>query len=472
MLSRPWRAPLLALVHRSVGYLMSIESVRPAVHDASQARPNPPILARLSTTRSWLFVVLASAALGFVMSKSAALAGVHLVGTLIVLVGVAAFSRRPDTVLAVTVYAGLCDVLWRASSAPGPYEGAKYAVILGFVVLTARFVKRPRNLGLCSALVVLIVPGAALSAMAMGLGTGRQLVSGNLSGLVAIAAAVVACSNLRVSLAEMRGLYLVALSPIVSVTAQATASTITSKDLSFGSEVNFAASAGFGPNQVSSLLCLGGLLCILVMLQRNLRLGYRLTALATGTWLVGQAVLTFSRGGLFALVLAGACVGLVALGISGQRWRVLVAAGVLVVVALQVLSWAGAFTDGASEERFSSTDSTNRVEIAKSDVRLFLEYPVLGVGAGVSLYVRDYPPMAAAHTEFTRLLADHGLLGLAAVVVLALICIRLVRTAGGWYRMAAVGLLVMAIAQMTHSATRIGSISIAFGLAALLEDPD
>lgn len=431
------------------------------------------VLARLSTTRAWAVVVAASAALGFVMSKSAALATVHLVATLGAVVVVAALSRRPDLILAVTVYAGLCDVLWRSSSALGPYEGSKYALVVGFGLLAIRFLKQPKNLALCASLVLLLIPGAAIGAMTLGLGPARQLVSSNLSGLVAIAAAVLACSNLRLSLTEMRGIYLIALSPIIAVTAQATASTVASKDLTFTDEVNFATSGGFGPNQVSSLLCLGGLLCVLVIVQRGVRWHLRVLALGTGVWLVGQAVLTFSRGGLFALVLAGAGVGLVALTLSGQRARVLIAAGLLVVVAVQVLSWAGAFTDGASEDRLSSTDSTNRADIAKADIQLFLERPIVGVGVGVSVYERDYGQgTVAPHTEYTRLLAEHGLLGLAVIGVLTVICVRLVRTADGWYRMAAVGLLVMAVAQMTHSATRIGSIAVAFGLAALLEDPD
>ena len=359
---------------------------------------------------------------------------------------------------------------WRTANARGPYEASKYALIVGFAAILIRFIRHPRHVGLSSALVLLLVPGAVLGTWTLGFGPAREYLVSNLSGLVAVALGVLVCSNLRVSVVEMRGLYLAALSPIVALTTHATLSTIEAQSLTFTDEVNFTTSGGFGPNQVSSILCFGGLLCILLLLQRGVGWRLRLIGSVVGVWMVGQAVLTFSRGGLFGLVLACGAVGLVALTMSGQRTRVVVAAGLLILVAVQVLSWAGAFTGGESEERLSSTDSTNRADIAEADVRLFFDHPILGVGVGISPLERDFEVFAAPHTEYSRLLAEHGVFGLAAIGVLAAICVGAVRRANGWYRMAAVGLLIMALAQMVHSATRIGSIGVAFALASLLED--
>lgn len=429
-----------------------------------------PLLARVASIRSWVVVVAISALLGVLMSASVAFAALHLATTCALLLWAAFYSKTPDLLIAVTIYAGLCDVLWRASSAPGPYEGAKYAVIFGFAALVIRFVRRPRNRWLCLSLVLVLLPGAVMTTMELGPVMAREVVSANVSGLVAIAVAVLACSNLRLSLPEKRGLFTIAVGPIVSLTALATAATIEASKLTFTDEVNFATSGGFGPNQVSSLLGVGGMLCILLMLQPRVGWRYRLVVLATGVWIMGQAVLTFSRGGVFGLVLASACVGLVALTISGQRTAVIVAAGLLIVVALQVLSWAGTFTGGASEDRLASMESTNRGLIASSELQLFYEHPILGVGPGMAKYDRHIGLKTASHTEYTRLLAEHGVLGVAALVILLLICIRTVTAAQGWDRMAAVGLLAMALTQMAHNATRIGSIAVCFGLAALLGD--
>ena len=86
------------------------------------------------------------------------------------------------------------------------------------------------------------------------------------------------------------------------------------------------------------------------------------------------------------------------------------------------------------------------------------------------MYKRDIDLYTSPHTEFTRLLAEHGVFGLAVMALMAVMCIRIIRGGHGWYRMASVGLLAITIAQMGHSATKIASIPIAFGLAALLEE--
>lgn len=257
--------------------------------------------------------------------------------------------------------------------------------------------------------------------------------------------------------------------PIAALTASATLGTIRASGLTWTDEVNFKTSAGFGPNQVSSILALGALLCVLIVIQPGLAWRHRVLSMVVAVWMVGQAVLTFSRGGVFGLVLALVAVGITSLITSGQRLRVIVLAVVLAGMGIQIMSWAGAFTEGKAEERFASTDSTNRWDIAKADVDLFWSHPLLGVGAGMGKFKRDFAT-TAAHTEYSRLLGEHGVFGMGVLVILAVLCTRLVRQSQGWNRMAVVGLLILVLGQMTHSATRIGSIAVTFGLAALQRD--
>lgn len=425
-------------------------------------------LVRMSTPRAWLLWVLTSAALGFVMSQSSLLATLHMGLVLVAVLAVGVLARGPAAILAITAYAGVSDVLWRATDARGPYEAGKYAIIVGALCLVVRFVPGSRYRTLAVLLVVLLTPGAVITFMRLGAG-GREYVAANLAGLVALGVVLAAWGSLRLTLAEVRGLYLVVLGPIVALTASATLGTLRASSLEWTDEVSFTTSAGFGPNQVSSLMALGALLCALAVLQPGVAWRFRAVALATAVWLVGQMVLTFSRGGVFGMVLALAAVGLVALITSGQRMRTIVAAGVLIVLGIQIMSWAGAFTGGASEERFTSTDSTSRWDIALADLELFGRNPLFGAGAGMGRFDRNFTP-TAAHTEYTRLLAEHGLFGIGVLAVFAMVCVRLVRAGRGWYRLASVGLLVLALGQMTHSATRIGSIAVAFGLAALREE--
>lgn len=413
--------------------------------------------------------MLVSALLGLALTESSLLSSLHMGLVLVAVVATGTLARTPAPILAVTLYAGVCDVLWRATGARGPYEASKYAIIFGGLCLIVRIVRHPRFRLNAIGIVVLLIPGAVLTASRIGVIESRELVAANLAGLVALAVLVAACGNLRLTPEEFRGAYLIVLGSTVSLTASATLATIRATDLSWTDEVNFTTSGGFGPNQVSSLLGLGALLCALVVIQPQSPWRLRAIALLTATWLVGQMVLTFSRGGVFGLVLGLVAIGLTALLTSGQRVRTIVAAALLMVIGLQIMSWAGAFTGGASDERFASTNSTNRWAIAAADVDLFWSHPAFGVGPGMARFDRDFRA-TAAHTEYSRLLGEHGVLGAGVLILLASLTIQIIRSASGWHRLAAVGLLVMALSQMTHSATRIGSIAVAFGLAALRED--
>ena len=123
------------------------------------------------------------------------------------------------------------------------------------------------------------------------------------------------------------------LGPVVMVLSVATWSTLTAEDLEFTTESNFAVTGGFGPNQVSALLGLGSLLCLLLAFQR--RGPVFLVILTTlGVWTTWAVFLTFSRGGVYSLIAAGTALLFVGVGTRGTRLRSLVTAVVAVVQPL------------------------------------------------------------------------------------------------------------------------------------------
>ncbi|MCI0614726.1 hypothetical protein L0244_17185, partial [bacterium] len=81
---------------------------------------------------------------------------------------------------------------------------------------------------------------------------------------------------------------------------------------------------------------------------------------------------------------------------------------------------------------------------------------------------------AAAHTEFSRMLAEHGLLGLAAIILLIIIAIRNVRsTTHREGKAITVSLLVWSISFMFINAMRLVAPAFLFGLTSLqLENED
>ena len=57
---------------------------------------------------------------------------------------------------------------------------------------------------------------------------------------------------------------------------------------------------------------------------------------------------------------------------------------------------------------------SGRAKIMALDLEIFRDYPLMGVGPGAAHHLRwryGYGQTVAAHSEFTRMLAEHGLFG-------------------------------------------------------------
>jgi hypothetical protein len=186
-------------------------------------------------------------------------------------------------------------------------------------------------------------------------------------------------------------------------------------------------------------------------------------------WLAVQTMLTLSRGGFWAAVVALTIVGWFATGGQrGSRGKLVLLAGSAVLLALLVLPRLDAYTGGVVSQRFSDSNVTGRDKIALSDLDIFRTNPVLGVGPGQSTPLHaDRFEASFAHTEFTRLLSEHGSFGLLALGFLAWMTIgRAMRPMGPLEKGLVLALMAWALLTMAHSAMRLVAPSFVFGLAA------
>jgi hypothetical protein len=143
---------------------------------------------------------------------------------------------------------------------------------------------------------------------------------------------------------------------------------------------------------------------------------------------------------------------------------------ILATVAATYLIWPWfiEFTSGFGAERFSSLDGSGRWELAQSEIQVWLENPIFGLGPGLAKEeVTDYLGFALqAHLEYTRLLAEHGLYGLLALIILILGAFKRYRRAKYWEaRMWVIALMVYTFAYMAQAATRTVTPGFTYGLA-------
>jgi len=185
--------------------------------------------------------------------------------------------------------------------------------------------------------------------------------------------------------------------------------------------------------------------------------------------LASQSALTFSRGGLWIAGISGLVVFLYLVRDKQTRFRVLSVAGLLFVVGQYILvPQLDAFTGGALSKRFRNLSTTNRDLLIRADLAIFEEYPILGVGPGMAKYHRGavVGVTGAAHTELTRLLAEHGLFGLVALFLLILMGLKnFQRERSIQVRATVAGMVVWTLVYMLANAMRTVAPSFNFGLS-------
>jgi hypothetical protein len=345
---------------------------------------------------------------------------------------IAVFGRKPMQVGYVAAYITGAEVLWRMSDAQLPWEFGKYAIVVLFVVALAR-VPRLRLPAPPLIYLALLLPATLLTLTNLSAQESRQQISFNLSGPLALAACAAFFAHVKLSRAELYRLFLMLLAPVVGIASVTLFGVVTAASLSFGTGANSSASGGFGPNQVSAALGLGALVAFWFVMDAKADWRARGLAFATMLLMIAQSALTFSRGGLYDA--AGAILLAALFLLRSPRARMtLVAFVALLSVATYffVMPHLDAVTGGALFERFQDTSLTGRDVLIQADLGIWLKNPVWGVGPGRSALMhlalfRD----SASHTEFSRMLAEHGALGLASMLLLCAMALRNISRARG-----------------------------------------
>jgi hypothetical protein len=406
---------------------------------------------------------LAHAGLGALLNQWSVITFFHAALTL--LVGLRwAMTADAERVASILAYITGSEVLWRMTTDRLPWELGKYAVI---AICAVAIVSRGGPKGLLAPLLCfsLLLPSAALTISALPLEEARQQISFNLSGPLALAMCTGWFRLTELSPVQLQRVFLSIVGPVVAIGTIAVLGIVTAPDLVFNTESNFATSGGFGPNQVSSMFGLAALVALLSLFTTTGTWPFRIVMFGTMCWLATQSALTFSRGGLYAAGGAALVALLCQVRDSKARARLALIAVLMFTVGRYVV-WPrlDAFTDGAITARFTETDVTRRDDISSEDLMTWNTHPVFGVGPGLSSL--DHDDRIIAHTEFTRLVAEHGSLGAAGIVLMLLVGLHAFRNARSHGGQALVlAMMTWAVLFMLNSAMRTVAPSFMFGLA-------
>jgi O-antigen ligase len=289
-------------------------------------------------------------------------------------------------------------------------------------------------------------------------------ISFNLSGPFLLAVSCMLFANLPPGSINLAATASVLLGPIVSI-ATLTSSGLLSTEIVFGTGSNVLSSGGFGPNQVSSALGLGAVAAVALAMGNKSKLAARVAMLSLGLVLLSLSALTFSRGGLYTALAACFLGGLALAADRRARLRIVVVSGLFVALGgYWILPKLVSYTQGALGARLESTNTTGRDELFRGDLEAWREHPLLGTGPGGSQ--RYHERSVTTHTEYSRLVAEHGVFGLGALAVLIVLVIDVVRRTRSRERRAVVlALFTWSLLFMMHAAMRVAAPAFLFGMA-------
>jgi O-antigen ligase len=114
-----------------------------------------------------------------------------------------------------------------------------------------------------------------------------------------------------------------------------------------------------------------------------------------------------------------------------------------------------------------NTTSTGRDKIVMIDLDIWQKNPIFGVGPGVAMFHRQRVyKWIAAHTEFSRLLAEHGAFGALAILLLIAMAVHAVTKAKtALNRALAAAMLGWSLLFLVVDGMRLAAPSFAFGFS-------
>lgn len=362
------------------------------------------------------------------------------------------------------------------------YETGKYVVTL-FLML-GLFVEVYKKKFPTQFIVYLLVLIPAITVIEYeSFNEGRKFVLFTLSGPICLAATVFYCYQRNITFEEVLDLMKVILLPVFAIGIILFFKTPDLETIQFTTESNSQTSGGFGPNQVSTVIGLGLFVIGLSYVIGISVTGYPLLDILVLFMLTFRGFLTFSRGGLLAAAAAVFVAFIVSLSVTHTQSNVM--KKMFLISVLSIISFIAWFyvnqtTRGLLETRYIGSQIENpyeeedltsgRLDILKTEVELFFRFPVLGAGVGMGEEYRKLEADldASSHTEFTRLIAEHGLYGFVALIILFFSPLVHFFKIEGVSKIFCVAFVVLSFLTMFHAAMRIALPGFIYGLSFLI----
>ncbi|WP_300977067.1 O-antigen ligase family protein [Flavobacterium sp.] len=383
---------------------------------------------------AYLYLVALHAFLGFVFFLLPFLSKVY--GIAILLFGIyyiVQSKNRNNEALLMAAYAISAEIILRMTGGAFVNEYGKYLVML-FLFLGMLYAGFSRSALVYWLFLFFLVPSVVLSTITLDITTDvKKAIVFNISGPVCLGIAAIYCFKRQISFQRLVAVVTAFSLPLLCLITYLYLYNPSVQDVVTGTQSNFETSGGFGPNQVSTILGFG---IFIFFVQLLLNSSNALLQLINGSLVLVFAfrgLVTFSRGGVYTGV-AMILLLVVILYFQANFQTKPKIAGIILLSFLGMLAvwtYSSIQTSGLLNKRYANQDAsgrekksilTGREYLIETELKMFFENPFLGVGVGKNKELRQSLTgiEAASHNEMTRMLAEHGALGVVCLLILLL----------------------------------------------------
>ena len=385
--------------------------------------------------------------------------------------------NKNNEVAVYSAYLVSLEIILRMTKASVFWEFGKYGVIffimLGFIINRD---KRHKISPFIFFYLLFLLPSLIFTLQNQSFELWRRTISFNLSGPMILITSSIYFRNRLINRTQIVNIFRMFMLPVVSLIIIIIIRAPSYEDIEFTSEANFQLSGGYGPNQVSSILGLGIFIIALSKIL-SLKLFFNLIEYTLLGFSSILGYLTFARGGILSAIISIMTITLVAIGKKGRK--TLRAGKIFYIIAMLIIFWniGVNFSEGMVIDRYRSLfevsetgylSGSGRILIMLIDLEIFYDNLLFGVGPGQANQLRKdygYGKFVTAHSEFTRLLSEHGILGLLSILCIILMTLIDLKKRNREEKCIQLGLALLALLTMSHSAMRLAMPGFIFGLA-------
>jgi len=382
--------------------------------------------------RRYLYLILLHIAIGFAIYSfpffSKVYAFTMLIGGVFYVIN---SQNQNNEVLYVAAYIVGSEAVLRMTGGNPLYEFSKYSIVL-LMFIGIYYKGISKNAIAYWVFLLLLFPGVFIAAYTLNYDNDiRNRISFNTSGPICLGVCSLYCYARRVTFKQINEILLLCGLPIITTAVYLTLYTPSVREVITGTGSNYATSGGFGPNQVSTVLGLGMFIFAARLIYYSNSKVLFLINFIIALVISYRGLVTFSRGGMMTGFMMILIVVVLTYFKINSKARVKMNYVLITITTVLIATWlyTSNETGGLIEKRYANENAsgiekkdqfTGRVRLAEEEISNFLENPIFGIGVGRTAEIRQQETGAfiVSHNEITRMLAEHGSLGVLGLIIL------------------------------------------------------